>query len=311
MKSNIQQYRQKLLAEQQLTVIKEFDTADKENSHKDVTLCQNSAGQQLILRIGETRPLIFFPDGWQGENIYIPTVIFAGKIKKIPYEIEEFVAGPLLSDINNKTAKTGKIQPDLLAKLIASFWEVQEICRKLPLESKFSSQKIEKHFILAQKILSKPNEIEKIMSRNNKFWSKLYPSKWKFALDNLILTANNKIALIDNAKVGLRYFGYDLGWLVWPLWLEMEEKNYKKVAAHISYLEYFCKLVQKKRATSVKPPLDFNYVFWLIIFERIIGAAYDIVNNTKYLKKLSEQKIEKQRQFLNSLMKIVTEKISY
>ncbi|MEK7167361.1 MAG: hypothetical protein AAB732_03030 [Patescibacteria group bacterium] len=272
-----------ILAQQkEFKVIEIFDTINKTSGEKDVSLCENKNGKKLILRIGEMRPLNFFPNGFKGQHFIIPK-IYERQEDKIPYEIEEYLQGKLVSDLDKQQSVTGKIDSQIIKKLLAAFWEFQRVARNINLEQKFEKEKILKHFDKAKSLLDNPQIIQKLIEQYGNFWNASYPSKWKFATDNLIIIPDGRIGFIDNVGAGLRYFGYDLGWLLWPRWVEMETKRFDDVKDHLQYLEQFMKQIRNTAPSQMEFKNFDNKKFWLVIFERLIGNIYDVACNTRHL----------------------------
>jgi len=52
--------KKELIQSKALTVITTYDTFERESGKKDVSLCENSVGEKVILRIGEIRTNEFF-----------------------------------------------------------------------------------------------------------------------------------------------------------------------------------------------------------------------------------------------------------
>ncbi|MBU0707928.1 hypothetical protein KKG41_06170, partial [Patescibacteria group bacterium] len=259
-------------------------------------------------RIGETRPGCFYLNGHKGEHFVVPKIIERSDQGSI-YEIEEYLAGPTLWD---KYGQEGEfvLSDKLWDLLLSAFWEFQTVTSQLPLEKKYSIKNIIKHFEKAKKIIPDHHVVLEFISKHEAEWSSSFPSKWKFALDNLILTKDNKVGLIDNVNVGLRFLSYDIGWIIWPGWVHMSTEQYdSSIKEYISYLD----LIEKK--FYITCPQDFQYIqhvkkyYWLSIFERIIGSLYDVVNQTKHLKSAGiikgSQREKLHVQFLLKLLGIV------
>ncbi len=274
--------RKNILETYALTVVREFDTRIKENGAKDVTECLRRDGQRVILRIGEARPSTFFPDGFIGRTIRIPKVYERGMMPML-FEIEERIDGQMYADRAVEGVEEGKIRPEILRELLAAFWEFQEIGKSVNLEHIDVTEKIEKHFLRARELILEADRVQKCMHDHADFWRGAYPSKWKFALDNLLWTIDGKVAFIDSARVGLRYVGYDLGWIIWPRWLQMETDQYKDVEAQMRYLEDVLRIVMKTRPVHLPFEGNLEQSFWLMILERAIGALFDVANETKHL----------------------------
>jgi hypothetical protein len=305
--------KQELVQSKALAVVRTYDTFEHESGKKDVSLCKNSRGEKFILRIGEVRTKQFFFKGYKGGSLIIPEIL-KQELMGVPYEFEEYLTGSLASEIAANSGE-GEIEPELLEKLLSAFWEFQTIGKQAFLEQRFSIDKIVEHLHKAEGLSKNYAEVEKIIYQHRDFWNKGYPSKWKFALDNLIITENNKVGLIDNAKIGLRYFGYDLGWLIWPLWVTMKTGYYRKTDEYLRYLNDFSHRVAET-APKEYSKIDVKKYFWLMILERIIGMYFDVANNTKHLRHWSiglnenHKRTKEYLSFLESILKHTLIKIS-
>lgn len=312
-KKNLSEVRAVLSRQKKLQIVEVFDTIDKTSGEKDVSLCQTKDGNKVILRIGEIRPLVFFPEGFRGKHFVVPKV-YERQESKIPYEIVEYLKGDLVIDIDKKQSTTGKIDPQVLEKLLAAFWEFQYAARNIKLEQKFDKSKILKHFEKAKPLLENPQTIQRHIDQYESFWKGAYPSKWKFSTDNLIVVPDSRIGFIDNAGVGLRYFGYDLGWLLWPRWVEMETERFDDIDEHFQYLEQFMEQVHNMDPKKEEIE-DFERNFWLVIFERLIGGIYDVARNVRHLddwgmgKDGDEKRKEKHLAFLKGLLARVVKEL--
>jgi hypothetical protein len=310
--TDILKRKKELVQSKALIVIRTFDTFENESGEKDVSLCKNSRGERFILRIGEVRTKQFFFKGYKGESLIIPKIFEQGLIG-VPYELEEYLTGNLLSEVA-VNGNEGGMKPGLLRKILSAFWEFQTIGKEMALEQSFSTDKVIEHLQKAKNLLKNYSEIETVIYQYRNFWNKGYPSKWKFAPDNLILTKNNKIGLIDNAKIGLRYFGYDLGWIIWPLWVTMKTENYRKTNEHLEYLDDFSHRVAET-APKEYSKTDVRKYFWLMILERIIGMYFDVADNTKHLERWAigpgrdSKRTKKYLSFLESVLKYTLIKI--
>jgi hypothetical protein len=297
--------KEELIQSKALTVLHTFDTYTNESGKKDVSLCISSNNSKLILRIGEIRPPGIFINGYHGNHLIIPKIIEQDN-KNIPYELEEYLCGTLIIE-SIVNSEEGKLETSLLENLLRVFWEFQTIGEKIALKQYFSTDNISEHLKKAEKLLKNYSEIEKKIYQYQEFWNKGYPSKWKFSLDNLIMTKDNKVGLIDNAKTGLRYFGYDLGWLIWPLWVTMKTENYAEENKQLEYLNYFSRKVAETAPTEHSEHAT-EKNFWLMVLERIIGMYYDLANNTKHLKQwkigleINNLRTKKYLHFLETLL---------
>lgn len=276
----IQAERERLLAEFKLTVITTFDSSEKTNGLKDVTGCETDNGERVILRIGERRPDWLFPQGFTGETIRFPRQLHAGGTA-IPYEIEEWIEGNMLYVGQEEWGQRGQLSPEMQDKLLAAFWESQTILKDFPLEQLFNTDRLRAFFTNAGELV--PSEAKAIIDDNEEFWNGSYPAKWKFASDNLIIDTNGKIVLIDNVKVGARYFGYDLGWVIWPRWIEMATENFSDVDGQLAYLDALKQKLIDSKPAGADAPSDLSRAFDLMLFERLIGSLFDVQQHTRHL----------------------------
>ncbi|MFH1534854.1 MAG: hypothetical protein ABIF80_02620 [Patescibacteria group bacterium] len=223
--------------------------------------------------------------------------------------------GQLVSEVDTNEAINGQMNLKLLEKLLSAFWEFQTIGKKVTLEQKFTIEKVKNHLRKTKNLLNNYSEIESMVNKYQDFWNTGYPSKWKFAPDNLILTRDSKIGLIDNSNVGLRYFGYDLGWLIWPRWVLMKTECYDKIEEQLEYLDNFSKKLLKTVPIN-HTAIEIEQYFWLMIMERLIGMFFDVANNTKHIKRWAigpegdAKRTKKYLYFLESLLKHTLTKIS-
>lgn len=272
--------RERVLAEHNLTLENVFDTFIKESGAKDVVAAKTTEGKRVIVRLGERRASWFFPEGFTGTSVRIPKLITSGG-DRIPFEIEEAIDGTMMIELDRATETIGQLSDATLTKLAAAFWEFQSVTASLPLESMYSPANAEKFIAKLDPELIPT--ITDTAQRHRDFFETLYPSKWKFATDNLILGADGRVAFIDNVKVGKRYFGYDIGWIIWPPWLHMSVEAYADVGGHLSYLDHVKEIFFANTPEGIDRPADLDRAFDLIIFERIIGSLFDIANQTKHL----------------------------
>lgn len=272
--------RERVLTENHLTLETVFDTFVKESGAKDVVAAKTQEGSRVIVRLGERRASWFFPEGFSGTSTRIPKLITSGG-DRIPFEIEEAIDGTMMIELDRATESVGKLGDATLAKLATAFWEFQPVTAQLPLEPMYSLTNAEK-FIAKLDPELVPTIVD-TAQRHRDFFETLYPSKWKFATDNLILDADGRVAFIDNVKVGKRYFGYDIGWIIWPPWLHMSVEAYADVDGHLAYLDHVKEIFFADIPNDVARPVDLDRAFNLILFERLVGSLFDIVQKTKHL----------------------------
>lgn len=282
MLNNIIELRQQLLKQHGLKLIRVFDTFENTSGEKDVSLCTTELGEHRILRIGEIRPQNFFLDGYEGNLLKIPKIFYRLDGDQ-PYEIEEYIEGRLAYEEDPEGAVGGYIENRLLEKLIITFWEFQVVGRTVALRSIPVLEKFEKHFEKSKHLIVNAERVWSAVNARRSFWEGQHPSKWKFALDNLILTPDGKVVFIDNANVGLRHFAYDLGWLIWPIWIQMQTELFMDPATQIKYLEHFLGEVQRLRPTDLVKDVNIEQAFWLTVLQRAVGALFDLENNTRHL----------------------------
>jgi hypothetical protein len=311
---SILEQQKTVIRQKGLTILSGFDTFEKTSGKKDVSLCKTKKGEKIILRVGEARPQEFFSNGFNGKYLRIPKIL-ERHLNNIPFELEEYFEGPHIGELDRVSQRQGRISDELLDKLIAAFWEFQQIGQKVFLDKKFKKEKLLNYFNKAKKLIKNPDVVYKVIIGNENFWDGEYPSKWKYSLDNFIMTSDQKIGFIDNAGVGLRYFGYDLGWLIWPQWFYMETDQYSAVDEHVGYLENFITKVIKIAPNDFTKQQNLEHYCWLVIFERLVGALFDVVNQTIHLSHWgmgpgdSPARRERHVRLLNKLLKVVTEKL--
>ncbi len=305
--------RNSVVKEKNYSIVKIFDTIENTSGEKDVSLCKTTTGNLVILRIGEIHPKNFFPNGYVGKNLVIPK-LYESHNKDIIFEIEEYLGNTMVSDVDMKNHLLGKVDDKILKKLIVTFWEFQIVASNIKLKKHGGNKIFIEHLKIAAPLLKSSETVKKIFTKNKNFWNELYPSKWKFATDNLLMLPNDKIGFIDNANVGLRYFAYDLGWIIWPRWVEMKTSQFDKIDEHLVYLEKLMKLTKKMKPKQVKID-DFEKKFWLMIFQRLVGAIFDVARNVRHLAYWdmgptgSKRRTEKHLYFLNSLLEEVIKKV--
>ena len=160
--------------------------------------------------------------------------------------------------------------------------------------------------------MDNPNKVVKLLNTEKVrsfFQDNNYPCKWKFSVDNLIVTPKNKLAFIDLAKVGKRFWGYDLGWIFWPIWFCLPIEEYESANDHLRYLERLFKKVEKTASKGNK--IDIIYSGYLIILERVIGTLYDLAADISHARKINKMKNKRKAfiKFLNGLLNLIVNKI--
>lgn len=276
----VQAERARLLTEFKLTIVTVFDSNEKTQGLKDVIGCKTESGERVILRIGERRPDWLFPQGFVGQTIRLPRQLHAGGTA-IPYEIEEWIDGEMIFESQKEWGERGQLSPEIQDRLLAAFWEFQTVINHFPLEQLFNIDRLRAFLANAGDLV--PAEAKAVIDNNEEFWNGAYPAKWKYATDNLITDADGKIVLIDNVKVGARYFAYDLGWVIWPRWIEMATENFTDVDGQLAYLDNFKQKLIDSKPANANAPTDIGRAFDLMLFERLIGSLFDVHQQTRHL----------------------------
>jgi len=306
--------RNQIIKKYNLKLLKIFDTNEHEN-YKDVVLVFDPKDKKKkVLRVGEHRTKNFLYHGYQGKYLVVPKIYKINTQKGKEFEIEEYILGRMLDTFIDKKPLVNKILPNqYMDLLIKSFWEFQQKDALIQIpEIETLKNKTSKHLNEAIKLIDDPGRVINLF--NNKrviifFTNNKYISKWKFAVDNLIITPDNKVGFIDLARVGKRFWGYDFGWVFWVVWFHMPISEFKKPTKHFNYLENFFKQIDKQKPKGIKVDVIFNG--YLIILERIIGALYDIAAEISHARKINSQ--PKKRKvfinFLNKLLELTLDKI--
>jgi hypothetical protein len=276
----------RLVSAHKLRLVSNFRTFETSGGRKLVCACEDAFGRAVILRVGERRPSWFFPDGYEGQYIRVPRRHDAGD-GPVPFEIEELVEGSMVANIERAEFRKGKFSHGMLAKLLAAFWEFQRVVAPMPLEQLYAADKLSAHLKDAEPQITDAlwSRVHRALEANASFWKGGFPSKWKFAADNLLIDARGKVALIDNVAVGARYFAYDLGWLVWPRWVGMDTEYFSEVFDHHAYLASIRRAYASPRFTEgVRlPEEDAGHAFTLMLLERVIGSLSDVERQTRHL----------------------------
>lgn len=303
--------RNKIIKEKNLELIKVFDTNEYEQ-HKDVALVEDSSGRKMILRCGETRnSKDVFPEGYQGEHFIIPEIYQLQDKKDERFELVEYISGDMISSMEFEQGVSQLMEKNMLEKLIEAHWEFQQVAQDKmneKLKPTWKKENLSNFFETGKQVIDEIllRETKRIVESDKYdwFWQPNYPAKWKFALDNLILTAEGKIGFVDLAKIGKRFWGYDLGWLFWPNWHHFSEKEMQQYDKYYETLQDFFDLVYQ-HAPEPEQNDEFYTKCNLVLFERIIGSTFDIVNETGHLMKFiknQENFKENYAHFLNGLL---------
>lgn len=306
-------FRNYLLKQYKIKLLKVFDTNTRE-FHKDVVMGKWK-NKKVVVRVGEHRTKNFFPKGFKGKYFVVPKIYVWND--KENYEIEQFLPGTLFSDLLPKPKYNKLIVSEKWLKIIINaHWEFQNVAKKIKLPEKIDfKDKLIKYHRFAEKLIPLKNRQrvrQIVLGRNYKdFWTKAYPSKWKFAPDNLLALPKDKIGFVDLARVGKRHWGYDLGWLFWPQWFHFSKSDFLKVDEHFEHLiKYFNVLLITAPIKERKNQQDFYQKCYLILFERIIGALYDIQAKISHTLKMSRQQKKQMSNFLVRLLNLTLAKIN-
>jgi len=217
-------------------------------------------------------------------------------------------------DVGVSTAEL--INKDILERMIKAHWEFQQVAAEQlegKLEPSWDKEKLNKFFNKGEELieLGLKLKVKQVIQQDfDWFWQADYPCKWKFALDNLILTSDKKIGFIDLAKISKRFWGYDLGWVFWPAWHHFDKEELNRSEEHYQVLLDFFQMVYKLAPEDEKQDDKFLMKCHLILFERIIGSFFDFVNNTSHIEKnLSKKEKPHYIKFLNHLLKKTLKKL--
>ena len=256
--------RDDIIRKNNFQLLKIFDTNEHED-YKDVVLVYDPVDKRKkVLRVGEHRAKNFLYKGYNGKKLVIPKIYKINTVKNNQYEIEEFIHGKLIYECFGPPLAT-RIMPDKYMNLmIEAFWEFQRLAQKVKLPKyEIWHKKFLKHYGHAVKLINDKSRIATILKTKkikDFFEDNNYVCKWKFSVDNLLITPDNKLGFIDLANVGKRFWGYDLGWIFWPGWFQLPITQYKKSAEHFSYLEKLFRKVEKKSKIVEK------WGFWGLVF---------------------------------------------
>lgn len=292
--------RDALLRERGWMLAHVFDTNAHE-PHKDVCLIRTAAGD-AVLRIGERRPEHFFPNGYRGARIVIPRLIESSASPL--FEVEELLPGTLIVDHDPHPTATHIVRPDLLDLLIDGAWEVLEAFATQPLIAQWDREaKLEKHLRVARRLLSdvEQRRIDAVLAASAEFWQPTHPAKWKYAVDNTIRMPDGQLGLIDLARVGMYFWGYDLGWIVWPRWFHLPTTVLREPTPHLLALEDFVTRVVARAPTRERQHEGaLRSRMHLVLLERTIGTWYDVAERIPHTRRMTDNP-ERQAAFTDFL----------
>ncbi|MBI4434183.1 hypothetical protein HY632_05405 [Candidatus Uhrbacteria bacterium] len=281
--------RDALLQERGWTLLSVFDT----NAHepfKDVSRVRTATGAERILRIGERRPPEFFPNGYSGTHIVIPKLHESSEDPC--FELEELLPGTLLSAIEPVPTAHMFVRPDLLTECIEGFWELSWMFPTQPLAPKWRrEEKLLKHFAGARTLLTaeEHHRIMCVLMATQDFWNSTHAAKWKYSLDNIILLPDQRLGLIDLARVGTYFWGYDLGWLLWSRWFHLPLEALQHPEMHLRAIErYFAQIIALAPSGETQlphgAPHHLHHRLALVLLERIIGAFFDVAESIAHTR---------------------------
>jgi len=305
--------RNKIIKRNNFKLLKVFDTNEHED-YKDVVLVLDPKdNKKKVLRVGEHRTKNFFYRGYHGKSLIIPKIYKINTEKNNPYEIEEFIPGKLIHQKFKVTLADSLIPDKYIDLMIKSFWEFQKVAQKQRIpRHKVWNEKIKKHYNYATVLIDNPDRVTELLNKpkiKKFFQNNKYLCKWKFSIDNLIVTDDNKLGFIDLARVSKSFWGYDLGWIFWPSWFHLTINEYKKANKHFKYLEKLFKKINKLSPKSNR--VDIIYSGYLLILERIIGTFFDLSAQISHAQKINSQNKKRKAyiKFLNELLILTIDKI--
>lgn len=309
--------RDEILKREGLELVSVFDTNEHE-PHKDVVLVEDEMGRRLVLRIGEHRTPGFLHQGYIGDHFVVPGLVKMVTETQVPYEIEEYLPGRLLFE-TVPTPTAAQLFPDVIVrKLVQAHWEFQDVARGFRvLEPSWHKQRdLVKFYEKALRYLPRGTKarINAIVNDDvrNDFWQSEYPCKWKYSADNLILMPDGKLGFIDLVKVSKRYWGYDLGWVFWPRWHHFHDEEFGEAAEHFVHLRSFFRLVfEEAPEREKKDRILFFTRCWLIVFERCLGALYDMAIQTGHIKTNigTGRRAEAYTKFVQNILQLTLEEL--
>ena len=288
--------RDRVVEDRGLHVVRIFDTNEHEPD-KDVCLVKDAEGTVLVLRTGEVRTEGVFEDGFVGATLVVPKRITWSADPA--WELEEYLDAPEL------IALTDVHQSEVEERMVKGFWEMQQAWSDVGLPP--AEQKAIEHAKGALELLT-PQEKMRVLAAARKYETFLrgqYPSKWKYSKDNLLWLPNGKLGLIDLPRMGLRHWGYDLGWIYWPEWYTMTPEAWSDVDGYIKRLEKLFALVEAHKPEEVEiGSLVVERMLWLGCLTRIIGGFYDVAQNISHAQEIvaDEKRREAFLAFLHGLL---------
>jgi len=259
--------RNYLIKKINLELIDVFDS-NKNEEYKDVVLVRDLRDKKKkVLRVGEHRTKGFCYDGYKGKYLVIPKVYKINTEKGKEYELEEYVPGKMFFEYLKGPVANRIMFDKQIEMLIRSWGEFQKLTKnsKLPKYNVWD-KKIKKHLSFAIRLVENKKRLQKVLAlpKVKKFFQdNNYPAKWKFSVDNLIVTPDGEIGFIDLAKVGRRFWGYDLGWTFWSAWFHWSTMEYSKAKIHLKCLEKY--FLQIKKILPKEDKIDIIYNGYLIM----------------------------------------------
>lgn len=298
--------RNTLIAKHNWKLLQVFDTNEHEPD-KDVVLVE-VGGVSQVLRVGEYRRPGFFYEGFIGQYFVVPKILFTDTA--VPYELEEYIPGTMLDSMYTP-ANPDMMLPEYVINLsIQAFWESQIVFSKqLQLEKSWDFEKtIQKYYATVEKTLNieQQNFFTHIFTdlQFKSFWSDMYPSKWKFSPDNLLITPDDKIAFLDNARAGLRYWGYDLGMFLWSMWFCFDDETLHKTDEYFDFLDVFLEKLWHYKPDEISlTQAELEKRFWMVVCLWSLGALYDIEAKISHTERVyKEGSIPALKNFVEAVM---------
>ncbi len=292
--------RNRLLKGLNLVLVSVFDTNENE-PEKDVVRVRQLDGKEAVLRVGERRQPDIFPNGYSGTFIVVPRILHSSA--EPLFELVELLNGPLLDDHSQNS--TPLPETSRLNRIIDAFWEIQTAFTTEPLPD--APSPLEKHIAPALTLLpgNLVTNVQKALEQHRHFFNDVHPAKWKFAEDNLIDLPDGRLGLIDLARVGNRFWGYDLGWIYWSRWFRLPPEYWQDPAAYVPILEnFFSQVYTRKPSTYQLETSDYRQRMLLGLLTRLIGGLYDVAETVSHMPKWidTEKKKEDFISFLTFLI---------
>ncbi len=297
--------RNTIIAEGGFVLKKVFDTNEHEPD-KDVCVIELEDGIEAVLRVGERRPETFFPEGYRGEHFVIPRLITSSNDPV--YEIEEYLGGFEIEEVDPAPLSDSIVRSDLQTKLLKAFWELQSSFTTQGLED--AERKTHKHLESAIELIPKDlhNEFREVLARNEAFFLELFPSKWKYSKDNILLLDDGRLGLIDLVNVGNRFWGYDIGWLYWPQWFHFSIEQYRDAEGYLEKIDALHAELYNLAPEGEKADRSiFMHRCNMVLITRIVGGLHDVASSISHARNLMANKERRDafERFLVEMLRVV------